>query len=71
MSRKLNSRKAMSNFALGLGSCVALSGGFYNRTHRTIWSSDRQMVARDWFVVGSDMRGAASQIMNEVHNEHI
>jgi hypothetical protein len=71
MLNALRKNRAMGNFAMGLGSCIALSGGFYNRTGRTVYTSNREMLNRDWFVVGADMRNAASRVMSEGRREHV
>ncbi len=63
MLKTLRNRRAIGGFAMGLGSCIALSGGFYNRTGRDAGTTDREMLQRDWQVFGSDMRTAATKIM--------
>ncbi len=65
MLKTLRTRRMASGFAVGLGSCVALSGGFYNRTGRTVKTSDQEMIRQDWQNVGSELRAASYRVMTK------
>ncbi len=58
-------RKGVSSIIIGLGSCVAIYGGHYNRTSRIYKATDADLIKSDWLAVGSDLRRAADTLINK------
>lgn len=55
-------RNGVKSIALGLGSCIAVYGGQYNRTSWSLHVSDTDLLKSDWFAVGNDLRSSATPL---------
>jgi hypothetical protein len=54
---------AATSVSVGLGSCVAISGNFYNsRLNKIIHTSDADALRNDWKMVGDDMSKAIEKL---------